>query len=103
MLTPDGRLLAVLDVDSGACLCTRTHTLVVLGLAAVPPADLSALPHALVPACIPTCSLLASPSHPPRPAALPHADLPAAFTDVDAQWLERLCADLGARPWSSGL
>ncbi|KAL4451333.1 hypothetical protein ABPG77_009405 [Micractinium sp. CCAP 211/92] len=46
VLTPDGRLLAVLDVDS---------------------------------------------------------DLPAAFTDVDAQWLERLCADLGARPWSSGL
>lgn len=46
VLTPDGRLLAVLDVDS---------------------------------------------------------DLPAAFTGVDVEWLERLGADLGARRWSSGL
>ncbi|KAL4420754.1 hypothetical protein ABPG75_010410 [Micractinium tetrahymenae] len=31
------------------------------------------------------------------------SDLPAAFTGVDAQWLERLCADLGAQQWTSGL
>lgn len=83
VLTPDGRLLAVLDVDSGgrrllpasAWLFTRT------------------------------CRLLA---HAPRPTlaaapAAPFADLPAAFTEVDAQWLEKLCGSLGARPWQHGL
>lgn len=49
-------------------------------------------------ACSPLCSLART----PRPAPLP-TDLPAAFTGVDVEWLERLGADLGARRWSSGL
>ncbi|PRW33150.1 diguanylate cyclase [Chlorella sorokiniana] len=31
------------------------------------------------------------------------SDLPAAFTEVDAQWLEQLCTDLGSRQWQAGL
>lgn len=117
VVTPDGRLLAVLDVDSGGpCLEPPP---------ACPPAPLPAgrLAHwlacllASLPARL-TFRLLARPSaclpapqhlklHLRTPHSLPPwhlaADLPAAFTAADAEWLERLCGSLGARQWRTGL
>ncbi|EFN50824.1 hypothetical protein CHLNCDRAFT_141776 [Chlorella variabilis] len=31
------------------------------------------------------------------------SDLPAAFTQVDAEWLEKVCGRLGAQHWATGL
>lgn len=93
VLTGEGRLLAVLDVDSGALPppCPLLHQ----------PRGSCARPanghqHMLV--------LLLSPLGMARVfCSPPHADLPAAFTETDAEWLERLCSSLGARTWQTGL
>jgi hypothetical protein len=85
VVTPDGRLLAVLDVDSGA-RCTASITCMhVHAPAAV--ADASSAPESLRGWLFPRCI----------------ADLPAAFTTVDAEQLQRLCGTLGARQWKAGL
>lgn len=39
-----------------------------------------------------------------KTSSAPHpTDLPVAFTEADAEGLELLCNDLGARPWATGL
>lgn len=80
VLAADGRLLAVLDLDSGELKrgCSSNEP-------------------ALLP-CMHACSHALTPT-----PALLSADLPAAFTATDAACLETLCASLGARRWETGL
>lgn len=91
VLTADGDVLAVLDLDSGAGCGLWTRGGGRLGkpaTAAAPPA----------------CSLESdAPATLACPAPAAAADLPAAFTQEDARWVERLCGMLGARPWATGL
>lgn len=95
VLAPYGELLAVLDVDSGVYSLQPAGRSLARRLAGVLPAGRRCPPVAHGWAAVTRTSACA--------AAPLRADLPAAFTDVDVHWLERLCADLGARRWASGL
>lgn len=95
VLTPDGQLLAVLDVDSGRPGAGLHYSSAdrVVRLPSCRPCPSNAAQLAA------RCQLYVRPFCPTAPPA----DLPAAFTTVDAEWLERLCANLGARQWLAGL
>lgn len=94
VVAPDGSLLAVLDVDSGAVAAELCRSVVWMKL---------------LPCLRSTKSVVADcrcrheqsgTTLPPAPAP---ADLPAAFTATDVAWLEELCGRLGAQPWATGL